>query len=171
MTIFLDFDGVLSYQAHMMQEIRENPDKIKISDKHEMCKVAGKNLNDILEHIYYMTNSLPKIVVTSTWRIENELSDIEAKMKRAGISCFEKGIDKTGRAPGGNRGREIQEYIDEHPSDTYFIIDDEVSDIKSRHKFEHILYIENGWFKSGLHKKYVMQAIKKIDKLLKKVSP
>ncbi len=166
MTVFLDFDGVLTYTSHVVQEIRENPKKIARSDKHEMCSIAGYNLNQVLEYIYSITGTYPKIVVSSTWRISNPLNEIEEKMRRADIHCFEKGINKTDQIPGGFRGTEIQKYIIDNQVTNYIIIDDEVSDIKPFHKFDHIMHIENGWFNSGFHKKYIAQAKKKIDKLL-----
>jgi len=114
--IFLDFDGVLNstdfvcrnnkYEHLTRREVHDNlqPDLVE-------------NLNVLVEE----TNS--HVVVSSTWRILNDLSQLQQILNRAGFKHKLLGVTPGG---GGFRGIQIQDYIDslDTEPDRILIIDD-----------------------------------------------
>jgi hypothetical protein len=99
----VDFDGVIwSYRTYQFSP--------------EACK----NLNDLLTQEPDL-----KIVISSSWR-KLGLDQCKRTLDRNGIDSS-RVIDLTGNEPEG-RGKEIQDWLDQHPEVTsYVVLDDETS--------------------------------------------
>jgi hypothetical protein len=103
--VFADFDGIIwSYRTYQFSP--------------EACK----NFNDLLQQEPDL-----KIVVSSSWR-KLGLDECKRALNKNGIDST-RVIDRTGNEPEG-RGKEIQDWLDEHPEViSYVILDDEASDM------------------------------------------
>lgn len=106
--IFLDFDGVLNCYLHRYNDETFSP---------STCK----NLNILLEKDPDL-----KIVVSSSWRMWG-LDYVRKVLDKNGIDS-KKVIDITGNE-NGNRGHQIQSWMDRNPSTTNFVILDDESDM------------------------------------------
>ncbi len=84
------------------------------------CKSAVDNLNEVI----ILTKA--KIVVTSTWRINLSIEELNNIFKERGV--IGEVIDKTGINFGG-RGLEIKEWLDNNKVTNYVVLDDQVKDI------------------------------------------
>lgn len=144
--IFLDFDGVLnSHQSfnfwHNKRDQKKWENELFESWKgslyeylaQEFCPIALNNLEDLFRKVPDL-----KIVVSSTWRLRNDIEDLKkilapAKLVSAAV------IDVTphfrGRPVGQNsRGHEIQDWLDRHSEVTNYVIIDDNSDMLSSQK-------------------------------------
>jgi len=126
--IFLDIDGVLNSELHMMSTIGHNTAQTRYeSQLEDIDEKAVSFLNNLIKD----TNS--KVVITSTWRINNSLEDL--------INIF-KAKNFVGEIIGVTprcsedcvRGNEIYKWIKENESllgvpyykfNTYVIFDDD----------------------------------------------
>ena len=119
--IFLDIDGVLrTDKSDKDWSVRLNlPIPKRVFDRNFSPKSVS-NIN----YITGLTRS--KIVITSTWRTNFNLSELKKIFINQGIVGDV--IDIT-TINGLNRGEEIQEYLDTHDIDNYVVIDDQVDDI------------------------------------------
>ena len=103
--LMLDIDGVIwSYRTYQFSP--------------EACK----NLNDLLTQEPDL-----KIVISSSWR-KLGLDQCKMTLDKNGIDSS-RVIGLTGNEPEG-RGKEIQDWLDEHPEvTTYVVLDDESSEM------------------------------------------
>jgi len=118
--IFLDIDGVLRTDASDLywSEVTGQPIPQSVFDR-----LFSSHSIAILNEIIYYTGA--KIVVTSTWRVKHTLDELIQKFKIRGFRG--EIIDKTDII--GNRGEEIQEWLDTHSVNKYVVIDDNIKDI------------------------------------------
>lgn len=141
--IFLDCDGVLNSDKTVARTpnryIGISSDKVKLL--REIVKVTGAN-----------------IILSSSWRtMDSTDPDYKYLVKCLGY----KGLfikDKTSKNFGHHRGKQIREYLNEHPEITnYLIIDDEfVQEFEECGLSEHFLHTD---YTTGLTKKDVVKAI------------
>ena len=143
MCIFLDIDGVLNSDKTLARTPNRylgiSSDKVKLL--REIVKATGAN-----------------IILSSSWRTMDS-TDPDYKYL---VKCLKyKGLfikDKTSRNFGHHRGKQIREYLNEHPEITnYVIIDDEFQyAFEECGLSEHFLHTD---FTTGLTKKDVIKAI------------
>lgn len=119
--IFLDIDGVLNSTNYMIEcngtfDYPEN----------QMDKNAIKRLNKITG----ITGA--KIVVSSTWRlhfINKPLDRLQICMRSYGITGEIVGMTNNEHGGPDRRGKQIQDWINEHPELDKFVIIDDDSDM------------------------------------------
>jgi len=118
--IFLDIDGVLrtNNSDQYWSEVTGKPIPHSIFDR-----FFDKQSVSILNEIVHYTSA--KVVVTSTWRVQHTLDELKHIFKIRGFNG--EILDKTSII--GNRGEEIQEWLDTHPVNKYVVIDDNIKDI------------------------------------------
>lgn len=116
--LFLDYDGVV------------NTPIWDDSGKHCRFNHSGDNKVNNFQAVQWVSKFCKEcgydIVVTSTWRFENNYKDC---LVNGGLW---NGIQILGRTPyvsSGNRGDEIQKYLEEHPEVDNFLIFDDDSDM------------------------------------------
>jgi hypothetical protein len=127
--IFLDIDGVLRTHKSDL----EWSNKLAAPIFKGVDRLFDKTLVDNLNEVIFLTGA--KIVITSNWRIYLSLEELQRIFKERGV--IGEVIGKTGLGhlkggspiPIGNRGLEIQDWLDRNPVKKYVIIDDQVSDI------------------------------------------
>jgi len=127
--IFLDIDGVLRTHKSDL----EWSNKLAAPIFKGVDRLFDKTLVDNLNEVIFLTGA--KIVITSNWRIYLSLEELQRIFKERGV--IGKIIGKTGLGhlkagspiPIGNRGLEIQDWLDRNPVKKFIIIDDQVSDI------------------------------------------
>jgi len=118
--IFLDIDGVLRTDKSDRQwsESTKQPIPKSVFDR----LFSTSSISTLNEIIYY---TKAKIVITSTWRTKHTLDELREIFKIRGFRG--EIIDKTEFI--GNRGEEIQEWLDTHRVNKYVVIDDNIKDI------------------------------------------
>lgn len=118
--IFLDVDGVLrTHKSDLEWSNQLNTPLLKGVNR-LFSKSAVDNLNEVI----ILTKA--KIVVTSTWRINLSVEELNKIFKERGV--IGEVIDKTGINFGG-RGLEIKEWLDNNSVTNYVVLDDQVKDI------------------------------------------
>jgi hypothetical protein len=133
--IFLDIDGVLNSQTNAMEEVH--------IDNRKMI---------LLRKIIEATEA--NIVITSTWRINYDLSFFKGLFWATGFGWNEDGV--TPRTPNGHRGTEIEKWLENYPDvKTYIIIDDD-SDF---HDHQKKFFVHTSW-RSGLTTEHAQRAIR-----------
>lgn len=125
--IFLDFDGVIcTTRAHFAYA---NP----IGFHRHLDPVAVK----LIERL--MRSSKAEIVVSSTWRIGAEKSELELALLNSGMggvnfhSCW-----RTPSSKEGHRGKEIEQFFQHHNHNGKFLILDDDSDFLDSQKPFHV---------------------------------
>lgn len=111
--VFLDIDGVLNNIASAAEGVDIIPEKVILV--RQLCKATDAH-----------------IVISSTWRIIHSLEFLREMLYRTGLKCGSKYgqvIDVTPDSTKGHRGTEIQQWLDEHPEVTDFVILDDDSDM------------------------------------------
>ena len=108
--IFLDFDGVVNNFAE--------PDSFR--------KLSVKNVK-VLNRLIKLTNA--SIVITSVWRINYSMEVLKQVLINAAFKYPESVIDVTPLGY-GYRGKEIKEWLDQHPEVSEFVILDDDSDME-----------------------------------------
>lgn len=134
--LFLDMDGVLNSEQsfHLNHEARMAHREARgegVEFAKQFCWPLGhiyeplvERLNKIVEH----TGCL--IVLSSTWRKQCTVEELRGWLGQKGFLYPTKLIDRTGVDDRGIRGKEIQEWLDQHPEvTTYAILDDDSYDI------------------------------------------
>lgn len=122
--IFLDFDGVLNSAASFVYETRLRKKHPQTTKKlppvnQTLCKICTSNFIEILD-------AAPdaKIVISSSWRELFTLDWLKKKLEEYGIDGT-RVIDRTPSSFSGDRGREIESWMDDHPEvEKYVILDD-----------------------------------------------
>ncbi len=127
--IFLDIDGVLRTHKSDL----EWSEKLNTSIYRGVNRLFDKELVDNLNEVIFLTKA--KIVVTSNWRIHLSLDELQKIFKDRGV--IGEVIGKTGLGhlksgspiPIGNRGLEIQDWLNSNSFTKYLVIDDQITDI------------------------------------------
>lgn len=156
--VFLDIDGVVNSVEWFKVFIKENLEKEGFNQF--FCPANIQNLNILLNYIQQTFN--PKIVITSSWRLnEKEYKKCQDMLLKYGLYYFDK-FDRTELKPRGLRGRQILNYMNKHniEHDNFVIIDDRLKYITSYFKEKYIIKT-SGLFKSGLTKANVQNYIAK----------
>lgn len=132
--IFLDIDGVLRTDAsdRHWSEVTGQPIPKSVFDR-----LFSNRSISILNEIIYYTGA--KVVITSTWRVQNTLEELIEKFKIRGFRGHI--IGKTNII--GNRGEEIQEWLDTNSVNKYVVIDDSVKDILLHINPKRVIKIES----------------------------
>lgn len=132
--IFLDVDGVLRTDAsdRYWSEVTGEPIPQSVFDR-----LFSSHSIAILNEIIYITGA--KVVITSTWRVQHTLEELIQKFKIRGFRG--EIIDKTNII--GNRGEEIQEWLDTNSVNKYVVIDDSVKDILIHINSKRVVKIES----------------------------
>lgn len=151
-TIFLDIDGVL------------NNDNTRVFTKNNFYFVDDYLL-ERLKKIVDETGAI--IVLSSDWRtglvdklVGEDLAEFEEKMKEFGMELsgytplLDKEKDEFGEYHRCTRGKEIQQYLDEHPEIGDFVIIDDRFDMKPN-----MAHLVNTNYHIGLTEKDVDKAI------------
>jgi hypothetical protein len=140
--IFLDVDGVLRTDAsdRYWSEVTGEPIPQSVFDR-----LFSSHSIAILNEIIYITGA--KVVITSTWRVQHTLEELIQKFKIRGFRG--EIIDKTNII--GNRGEEIQEWLDTHSINKYVVIDDSVKDILIHINPKRVVKIESNIGLNGTH--------------------
>lgn len=115
--IFLDFDGVLNSAASFLWEKR----KKTINIANTLSPICASNLQYILDKA-----SDVKIVISSTWRKLHTLNELSNILDSYGVKA--RIIGKTPITFGGDRGREIRQWLEENPNVTQYVILDDDGD-------------------------------------------
>ena len=118
--IFLDVDGVLRTHKSDLEWSKQLNIPILKGVNRLFSKSAVDNLNEVI----ILTKA--KIVVTSTWRINLSVEELNKIFKERGV--IGEVIDKTGINFSG-RGLEIKEWLDNNSVSNYVVLDDQVKDI------------------------------------------
>ena len=119
--IFLDVDGVLRTHKSDL----EWSNQLNTPNLNGVNRLFSKSAVDNLNEVIILTKA--KIVVTSTWRINLSVEELNKIFKERGV--IGEVIDKTGINFGGGRGLEIKEWIDNNSVTNYVVLDDLVKDI------------------------------------------
>jgi len=155
--IFLDFDGVLNSQGSFLYEDnRRNKHKeqgVKGSVSETLCNVCTANFQNVLD-VYPQV----KVVLSTTWRELYEMDWLKQKLESYHIDST-RVIGRTPSRRDGDRGREIQQWLDENKNVTqYIVIDDNDWGISAIHGER---FIHTTWA-GGFTYDHRTEAIKKL---------
>ena len=145
----MDIDGVLNHAKWFKKYLFNNLEK---QGFHLFfCPTNIENLNLLLNY-YKNKNFIPRIVITSTWRLdEKDYITCKTMLLKYGLD-YECEFDRTKLKPRGIRGRQIINYMDEHNiKNNYVIIDDKLKYIKNYFHKKNII-LSTGLFGYGLTK-------------------
>lgn len=150
--IFLDFDGVLNSAASfVMENRRRKKDKrIKTPLNQTLDRVCASNFQYILDQV-----PDAKIVISSAWRTFYKMAWLKKKLREYGIDSS-RVIGKTGVLFSGWRGREISDWLEDHPEVTEYIVLDDNSLVTETHNKR---FIKTTWA-TGLTLPHVYEALK-----------
>lgn len=163
--IFLDFDGVLNSEGSFLYESnrrkRYKEQGVKGPVMETLCNVCTANFQELL---FQYPDA--KVVISSTWREHFSLDWLREKLASYKIDSS-RVIDKTPSDWGGNRGVEIQLWLNAHPEvDHYIIIDDNdwgIIDVHGKQRF-----IQTEWEGGGFQTKHLTEAAFKLSSKYKK---
>lgn len=136
--IFLDIDGVLNDENHILECYEKNGGYAMHMNHVPFDPNALTNLMYLVQDIRAKGNT-PKIILSSTWR----LHDVDMEIVSARIAEY--GLRLEGRTPyiHSNRGEEIEDFLksQKHNEEYSFVIlDDDSFDIKDKFP-EHLVYV------------------------------
>lgn len=140
--IFLDFDGVLNS--------RESWDTC--TQMHRDHKSARLNPPAVDRLARLVKESRAAIVVSSSWRAFWSLDQLKTWLSKFGIPKNTI-IGKTPRCD-VMRGREIRQWLDDHPEVTSFVVLDDDSDMETVHH----RHVKTSW-ETGLQDDHVEEAL------------
>jgi hypothetical protein len=124
--IFLDFDGVITTAESISEAFSNKRNGIIIGKdwmKHQIDTNLATNVRLLQEHLG------AKIVISSTWRIVDDIDTLRTWLHERGGIDPKTIIDITPHRNDGSRGREIKDWLDAHPEVTSFKILDDDSDV------------------------------------------
>lgn len=122
---FLDFDGVLNHSKYY------DTDEFMLHDINYPNEQLSRNTIALLNKFLIKTNSV--VVVTSDWRLGTSVEELQSILEKKGF---------TGRVVGKTknlshefntcmcRGKEIEQYINEHHIESFVVFDDDTSDLE-----------------------------------------
>lgn len=124
-TLFVDFDGVLNSVGSFIFNNRLKLLGLTETPTHQaFCPIASSNLEYILEELPDV-----QVVVSSSWRKHKTLAALK-KVFEVNHLLPERMIGTTPVSEEGYRGKEIEQYLKEHPEVTEFVILDDDGDMK-----------------------------------------
>jgi hypothetical protein len=129
--LFLDFDGVLNSTQSTLMYWRRHGRTTIFTDERYLCPIACSNLTYLMETIPDL-----RIVVSSSWRLHNNLSELRSILYMACEITPDKILGVTPRLPydpvtkhSPPRGEEIQAWLNENQTKTsmtdFMILDDD----------------------------------------------
>lgn len=151
--IFLDIDGVLNSGAwieRMQGEVTELGEPVTFQNS--LDREAVKVLNKAIER------TGAAVCVSSSWRLCYTMAHIRGMLNRHGFVGLV--FDKTPRRTEFpcRRGNEIQDWLNEHPEVTNFVIIDDGSDM------EHLLHkLVQTDFQFGLEERNLEDLVKQLN--------
>lgn len=149
--IFLDIDGVLNSASFMKRRQRvidkNGPDRFRW-----WLEMLDEEAIQLLNQAVEATGA--KIVVSSTWRILNDVPTLTKLLKTRGF--VGEVIDITPRLPFDQRGDEIALWLKQNPVDDFVIIDDDSDMSHLMHKLVH-----TSW-QTGIQPKHVEEIISRL---------
>jgi hypothetical protein len=129
--VFLDFDGVLNSRASHGKADMVHPDDVSVR-----LGMRGLDLVHVPPLNQILRESGAKIVLSTTWRILYPLERLTALLEWLGVEAPVVGVTprgafdpKRGLYMSSVRGLEIQDWLDNHPGVTDFVILDDSSDM------------------------------------------
>jgi hypothetical protein len=152
--IFLDIDGVLVTRKHMLFLAESGYEKmVDANNDEKFDPICVANLGKLIEE------TGAKIVVSSTWRymgvgpLQKIFRDRKVSGEIIGLTTIERFEDDSKIYAGECRGRQIQEYLEDHPEiENYVIIDDDSDMMECQlDNFVHTKF-EDGFIDSALEK-------------------
>lgn len=138
--IFLDFDGVLNSQGSFLYENnrrkKHKEQGVKGPVNETLCNVCTANFQCVLDQY-----PEAKIVLSTTWRTLFSIDWLKEKLASYHIDSS-RVIDKTPQDRlSGDRGREIQWWLKNHPEVTHYVVIDDndwgISPIHGEGRFVH----------------------------------
>jgi hypothetical protein len=164
--IFLDFDGVLNSATSFLYEVNRR-------NKHKEQGVKGPVNETLSLHccaaFQFVLDQYPdvKVVLSTTWRTMFTIDWLKAKLEEYHIDSS-RVIDKTPQTFGGNRGREIEIWLRDHPEITHFVAIDDNDDGISAY-FGKDRFVQTDW-ERGMGVQHAAELCEKLSaKNLKKV--
>lgn len=147
--IFLDIDGVFNHFSWFKKCLLENLEK---KGYHLFfCPKNIENFNMLLNY-YKIKNYNPQIVITSTWRLnENDFKTCKNMLVKYGLN-YSGEFDRTEIKPRGIRGRQILNYMEANNIKTNFVIIDDKSKYLKNYFFKNDIILSSGLFGHGLTK-------------------
>jgi len=139
--VFLDFDGVLnSTQSHAFWSSKRDREKWEneLYDQWkgtlyeylalEFCPIAMSNVEELVRRVPDI-----KVVISSSWRNGKDVEALK-KILAPAKALSNAVIDTTPRFHGQVRGAEIQDWLDNHPEVTHYVIIDDDRDMLETQK-------------------------------------
>jgi hypothetical protein len=147
--IFLDIDGVLNSSEFMYSETRPGyPRRRRWPEEH-----LDPEKIELLNQIIDKTGAV--CVLSSSWRILIQPHELEEVMAAMGFRG--KIIDRTGSC--GGRGKEVRDWLLEHPEvERFVILDDDSQDMDPLK--EHL--VRTSW-DGGLEGKHVEEVVRRLE--------
>ena len=172
--LFLDFDGVVnSHESFHLNHLARTKERELRGEGAEFapqfCFPMGHLYPPLIERLNkIMEQTDCHIVVSSAWRIGHSVEQLAEWLTKKGFCFGNKIIDRTGQNSKDARGGEIQDWLDEHPEVTqYVVLDDDSADIigdyTTKKHPENFVHTDGMW---GLQDVGVEKAIKILNKTL-----
>lgn len=163
--IFLDFDGVLN----STETWRKRGKGLALGGPREGLTGGLRGLDP--DHVgplnQIVQESGAKIVISSSWRLDKKLDDMDKLdelrlyLKQAGAECDVIGMTSSGafdpvRGIGNSsiRGYQIQEWLNDHPEVTHFVILDDSDDMV--HLLPKLVQTND---RTGLERRHISEAL------------
>jgi hypothetical protein len=146
--LFLDIDGVLNHEKHYMW-LTETNEATPLQRVYPYCEFNPSSIKE-LNRVIDTTGA--KLVVSSSWRLDGivKLNNI---FKHVGI--YHKIFDIT-PCLNINRGKEIDEWLNNHTGVTKYVIIDDDTDMEE-HQMNH--FVKTNAYDDGLNKLCADKAI------------
>ena len=150
--IFLDVDGVLNNKDYLIKCYNKNGHRPMHMYHYPFDPDCLNNLMKLNQYLE-SKNLKPLLILSSTWRLDEEaLIILSARLAEYGLKIF----DSTEFIK-AERGKEIKNYIINHPRyKDFIIIDDEIFDFKEEYLLEKLIRTE---FKTGFDNKVLNKAL------------
>lgn len=149
--IFLDVDGVLNNEEHLLQLIDMLGEEQYMQLLRDIQELPFNYQSCMLLH-GLINKTGAEIILSSTWRLSPK--HIEALEKYTGLKIK----DKTPNLQ-TIRGKEIQKYLDEHKEITHYVIIDDDSDMLPEQK-SHFVKVDA---KKGLTMRNIIECENKLN--------
>ncbi len=168
--LFLDFDGVLNNQGSFVLEGRRN-NALPEGEKHKRVQETLDPVNCSNVQFFLDQYKDMKIVLSTAWRLHYPVDWLKTKLAEYGVDS-ERVIGKTPwHSSMGLRGNEIQDWLDQHPDVTrYIVFDDNDDRISQMHPKN---FIKTSWntgftFEHTLKAMKIMKELKNAERVKKR---
>lgn len=149
--IFLDFDGVLNNAAYM-QDVMSSGEYKRLSFSQRSFKELDPTRVKMVSDLALETDA--DIVVSSSWRILSELSELREYLQGAGMDENVLPIARTPITPKGFRGEEVKQWLDANTDVSSYVIFDDDGDF-----YPEQMLVQTSW-NEGLLPEHVERARK-----------